>query len=110
MSLPNHLRRAQQFAHRINRRISLRENHNDRGYYLTKPGVQDIGFVRFNTHGRNAGKYSVYAFFPFDDPRGLFQNNTKDKPNSAWWCTVNPNDEATTKYVVAVLESSYDQK
>ena len=56
MSLPNHLRRAQQFAHRINRRISLRENDNDRGYYLTKPGVQDIGFVRFNTHGRNAGK------------------------------------------------------
>ena len=26
MSLPNQLRRAQQFAHRINRRISLREN------------------------------------------------------------------------------------
>ena len=52
----------------------------------------------------------VYAYSPFDDPRGMFENETEATTNHGWWCVVNPDDEDTIRYVISVLESSYDRK
>ena len=68
MTLPYHLQRAKEFAHRVNREIVLVENDHHRGYFLEKPGATRIGFVRFNIGGKSPGKYIVYADWKFDDP------------------------------------------
>ena len=106
---PHHqLQQAEGFARRIDRQICLRERHN--GYALVKPGTKHFGFVRFNVRGTGAGRYIAYAYCPFSDPVGRFQNTTKGKPNQAWWCVANPDYQEAIGYVITVLESSYDQK
>ena len=110
MTLPYHLQRAMELADRINREIGLVKNDRHRGYHLQKPGATHIGFVRFNIARESAGKYTVYAYWKFDDPQKKFENQTKGKPNQAWFCVVSPDDEDLIRYVITVLESSYDYK
>ena len=108
MANMNQLELAKDLIGRIERRVCLKERDN--GYNVKKPGAQLVGFVRFNMARSNAGKYMVYAYQPFCDPRGMFENCTNGKPSQSWKCVVNPNDEDTIRYVIAVLESSYDMK
>ena len=99
--------RAREFADRINRRTSLVERQN--GYDLEKPGSTRIGYVRFNIRGNDSGRYRLYAYEPFNDPRGRFENDHAS-PRRGWTCVVDPVDEADLRYVISVMESSYDQK
>ena len=68
-----------------------------------------VGYVRSNVDGDDRGRYRVYAYEPFDDPRGRFENFSGGDPRG-WTCVVDPNDEDDVRYVVSVLESSYDQR
>ena len=96
-----------EFIGRIARDIELVSRQN--GYDLQKPGSTRIGFVRFNIGGKDRGNYRVYVYEPFSDPRGMFENNHAS-PARGWTCVVDPGDESDVRYVVSVLESSYDQK
>ena len=53
---------------RVGRCVHLKERHG--GYEVCMPGSRQIGHVRFNIGGRDKGRYSVYAYHPFSDPRG----------------------------------------
>ena len=108
MTLPHHMRRAKELISRIDRHFCLKDWH--RGYTLRKPGSQAFGYVRFNVRGERAGKYMVYAYSPFDDPRNMFKNETVATSHHSWRCVVRPDDENTIRHVISVLESSYDQK
>ena len=99
--------RTRDFISRIARDIELEPRHN--GYDLQKPGSTRIGFVRFNIGGKDRGKYRVYAYEPFSDPQREFENNQAN-PARGWTGVVGPGDESKMRNVVAVLESSYDQK
>jgi YgiT-type zinc finger domain-containing protein len=99
--------RTMDFISRIARDIEPEPRQN--GYDLQKPGSTRIGFVRFNIGGKDRGKYRVYAYEPFADPQGRFENDHAS-PRRGWTCVVDPSDESKIRYVVAVLESSYDQK
>ena len=105
---PHHMQLAGELISRIDRHFCFKDRH--RGYTLRKPGSRAFGYVRFNVRGKSAGKYMVYAYSPFDDPRVMFQNETEATTNHGWWCVVNPDDEDTIRYVISVLESSYDHK
>ena len=101
--------RALELIDRINRDINLVDRHG--GYDLAKPGSTRIGHVRFNIGGRDAGNYRVYAYEPFSDPRGLFDNDSGGgQGRRGWTCLAGPGNEEDIRYVVDVLESSYDQK
>ena len=65
------LEMAREFIGRLEREVRLKERHN--GYEVKKPGSTFIGYVRYNTAQRNAGKYVIYAYYPFDDSEGRFQ-------------------------------------
>ena len=108
IALPSQLQLAHKFANLINRDICLKEHH--RGYSLVKPEGPHIGFVRFNVKGKNACRYTVYVYGAFDDSQGFFVNETKGTRSRGWLCTVNPDDGDAKRYVIAVLESSYDRK
>ena len=93
---------------RVGRCVHLKERHG--GYEVCMPGSRQIGHVRFNIGGRDKGRYSVYAYHPFSDPRGRFQNRTRDRSNRGWRCVVDPGNEEDVRYVIGVLESSYDMQ
>lgn len=102
-------RRALKLIDRIDRNVDLTDRHG--GYDLGKPASTRIGHVRFNIGGRDAGNYRVYAYEPFSDPRGRFHNDSGGgKGRRGWTCLVGPRDEEDIRYIVEVLESSYDQK
>ena len=101
--------RALELIDRIDRNINPVDRHG--GYDLAKPGSTRIGYVRFNIGGRDAGNYRVYTYEPFSDPRGRFRNDSGGgQGRRGWTCLVGPNNEEDIRYVVNVLESSYDQK
>ena len=93
---------------RIARCIRLKERGG--GYEVWVPGFRRIGHIRFNIKGKDRGRYSVYAYHPFSDPRGKFQNKTGSQSNQGWRCAVDPGNEEDLRYVIRVLESSYDMK
>lgn len=102
------LQRAQELISRIDRDIGRKEVK--RGYDLAKPDLTRIGHVSFNIGGPNPGKYRVYVYQEFSDPRGLFYNNSGGgQARRGWTCLVDPENEDEIQYVVEVLESSYDQ-
>ena len=81
------------------------------GYDLEKPGATRIGYIRFNVGGETPGKYRIYVYEPFNDPRGMFDNeSTGNGRGRGWTCVAGPGDEDAIRYVISVLESSYDQK
>ena len=51
----------------------------------------------------------MYAYEPFSDPRGRFDNDHTN-PARGWTCVVDRSNDSDIRYVVSVLESSYDQK
>ena len=80
------------------------------GFDLERLGRKPrVGYVRANVGGDDRGRYRVYVYEPFDDPRGMFENFSEGHPRG-WTCVVDPNDEDDVRYVVSVLESSYDQR
>ena len=101
--------RATQLIDRIARNLHLVDRQG--GYDLEKPGSTRIGHVRFNIRGQNPGSYRVYVYEPFSDPRGRFHSYTASGGGRrGWTCLVDPGDESALRYVVTVLESSYEQK
>ena len=98
---------ALEFVDRIARNIDPVPRQN--GYDLQKPGSTRIGFVRYNIGGKDKGQYRVYAYEPFSDPRGLFDNDHANLTRG-WICVVDPGNESDMRYVISVLESPYDQK
>ena len=104
---PAREQRTMDFISRIARDIELEPRHD--GYDMQKPGSTRIGFVRFNIGGKDRGKYRMYAYDPFFDPGGRFENNHANLARG-WTCVVDPSDESDMRYVISVLESSYDQK
>ena len=99
--------RTLEFVNRIARDIELVPRQN--GYDLQKPGSTRIGYVRYNIRGKGKDRYRVYAYEPFSDPRGLFDNDHAN-PTRGWTCVVDPGNESDMRYVISVLESPYDQK
>ena len=104
---PSQDRLARGFIGRIARDVELVERA--RGYDLQKPGSTRIGHVRYNVGGRDRGRYRVYAYEPFADPRQRFANNSANS-RRGWTCLVNPDNDDDIGYIISVLESSYDQK
>ena len=100
--------RGESLIARIGRSVQLKERVG--GYEVWIPDFRRIGHVRFNVKGKDRGKYSVYAYYPFSDPREKFQNNTGGQSNQGWRCVVDPSNEEDLRYAVRVLESSYDMK
>ncbi len=101
--------RALEFISLVGRDVRPIVRH--RGYDMEKPGgVRRVGFVRFNIGGTDRGKYRVYVYEPFSDPRGMFVDNMKAGRGMGWTCVVHPDDVEGMEYVISVLESSYDQK
>ena len=102
----------QQLAERLITRIGHRVQMEERGggYEVWIPGFRRIGHVRFNVKGKDRGKYSVYAYYPFSDPREKFRNNHGNQRNDGWRYVVDPGNEDDLRYVIRVLESSYDMK
>lgn len=100
--------RAQCLIAGIGRCVQLKERGG--GYEVWRPDSHRIGHVRFNVKGKDQGKYSVYAYCPFSDPREKFQNNHGNQRNDGWRCVVDPGNEEDLRYVIRVLESSYDMK
>ena len=99
--------RTLEFVNRVSRSIELVPRQN--GYDLQKPGSTRIGYVRFNIGGKDKGRYRVYAYEPFSDPRRRFDNDHAN-PARGWTCVVDPSNDSDIRYVISVLESSYDQK
>ena len=93
---------------RVGRCVHLKERHG--GHGVCMPGSRQPGRVRFNIGGRDRGRYSVYAPHPFSDPRGRFQNRTRDRSDRGLRCVVDPGNAEAVRYVIGVLESSYGMK
>ena len=108
MATPCQLERVREFIDRLGREICLKERHN--GYALRKPGSTDIGYARYNIAGRNAGKYVVYAYYPFDDPECRFQNGQVGTSRRAWKPFIIPEDADLIRYALRVLRSAYDAR
>lgn len=106
MATTDQLERAQELIDRLDREICLKERHN--GYTLKKPGSTDIRFVRYNTIGRNAGKYVIYTYFPYVDPEGRFQQAGNRRPG--WNVFITPEDAELFQYTLQVLRSAYDAR
>ena len=99
---------AESLIARIGRCVQMEERGG--GYEVWIPDFRRIGHVRFNVKGKDQGKYSVYAYYPFSDPREKFQNNHGNQRNDGWRCVVGPGNEEDLRYAIRVLESSYDMK
>lgn len=86
------------------------EHHN--GYRLRLPDKSYFGYVRFNVRNNqgNAGRYTVYAYRPFDDHEGRFVNRGANQGNAQWLYVVNPADEDAMTYAVNVLRSACGQR
>ena len=99
---------AGEFVRRVRREVCPEERA--RGYEIRKLGGPQIGFVRHNVRGDNAGCFVVYAYGSFDDPENRFKNCSKaNPPNPRGWHTfVDPSDCAAVEYAVRALESSWD--
>ncbi len=107
MTTTSQQQRALEFIELIDRDVSPVDRH--KGYDLEKPGRKPrVGFVRFNVRGPDRDKYRVYVYQPFFDPRGKFVNDRST--SRGWTCVVHPDDVEGMRYVVSVLESSYDQR
>lgn len=106
--------RAWQFVQRVQRKVRLMghkwDERNQRGYYLLTPARERFGFVRFNIAGDNKGRFVVYAYPPYEDPRGLFFNPRRGQPNDGWRTFIDPADLTTKEYAVKVLESAWDAR
>ena len=105
--------RAKEFAQQVQREVWLEEDVcHQRGYFLRPPSKSKrrVGFVRYNVAGPNAGRFAVYAYCPFDDPRGKFQNLHKGQDDTGWRIFIDPADQATVQYAVKVLESAWDYR
>ena len=99
MATTEQLERAQEFIDRLDRKICLKERQN--GYQIGKPSSTYIGYVRYNTVRSNAGKYVVYAYHPFDDPEGRFQEAGNSRPG--WNVFITPEDAELIQYTLEVL-------
>ena len=100
--------RTMDFIRLIDREVTPVPRHG--GFDLERRGHKPrIGYVRFNVGGDDRGTYRVYAYEPFGDPQGRFENHSEGNPRG-WTCVVHPNDVDDVRYVVSVLESSYDQR
>ncbi len=106
---PFQKRRALDFVDRIDRRPRVKKVPRQRGYDLEKPGSTRIGYIRYNIGGQDAGRYRVYAYEPFSDPKKRFKNDHKSL-RRGWTYVFDPANEDAVRYAVSVLESSYDQK
>ena len=86
------------------------QHHN--GYRLRLPNRSYFGFVRFNVRDNqgNAGRYTVYAYWPFDDEEERFINRGANQGNGQWYCIVDPGDEDALTYAVAVLKSACSRR
>ena len=102
--------RAWQFAQQIQRQVRYVWSEKDRGYMLWTPAGPRFGFVRFNIARANAGRFAVYVYAPFEDPRGLFLNCQRGQPYHAWHTFIDPADLTTMEYAVKVLESAWDAR
>lgn len=102
------LERAREFIRHIRRVVWVEETPGQHGYHLRKPGGSRVGFVRYNVAGSNAGCFTVYAYYPFHDPKHLFQNNSSTQSKVEWHLIIDPSDWDAVAYAVRVLESSYD--
>ena len=82
------------------------EHHN--GYRLRLPNSAYFGFVRFNVRNNqgNAGMYTVYAYWPFDDEEDRFINRGTNQGNAQWLYIVNPRDTDALSYAIRVLRSA----
>ena len=106
-------RRAREFIKLIARNVKLHKRGD--GYDLEKPGVKPrVGFVRFNVGGQNKGKYRIYAYEPFADPQGMFENDSEAPtggPHTRGWnWAVHPDNTDSVEYAISVLQSAYDQR
>ena len=102
--------RARGFAQQVQREVLLVASVNQRGYYLRTPSGRRVGFVRYNVARSNAGRFAVYAYCPFDDPQGQFQNLQWGQPYHGWHIFIDRGDRATVQYAVKVLESAWDYR
>ena len=85
------------------------EHHN--GYRLRLPGRSYFGYVRFNVRNSqgNAGMYTIYAYWPFDDEENRFINKGANQGNLQWLYIINPADEDAVAYAIRVLKSASDK-
>lgn len=103
--------RADEFVQRLRiPSIERAEHHN--GYRLRLPNSSYFGLVRFNVRNNqgNAGMYTVYAYWPFDDAEERFINKGANQGNAQWHYIVNPGDEDALGYAVRVLKSACDRR
>ena len=100
------LERARELIDRLDREVCLKERHN--GYNIRKPGSTCIGYVRFNIARKNAGRYVVYAYPPYVDPEGRFQEAGHSRPG--WNVFITPEDAELIQYTLQVLRSAYDAR
>ena len=90
---------------RIGRPVEREWKSKPRGYSLRKPGGPQFGFVRFNISRQHVGKYTVYAYRPFSDPKQLLVDTKAGREGRFF---VDPSDGDAVRYAISVLESAWD--
>lgn len=106
MATTGQLERAHELIDRLDQKICQRERHN--GYEIRKPGSTYLGYARYNIAGSNAGKYVVYAYYPFNDPDYRFQK--VGQSGRGWNLFITPEDAGLIQYTLQVLRSAYDAR